>query len=90
MIAQTIQKITKRAPAKVLIVDDEPQVRRALRTILTSQGCAVVEVRDGEEALEEIKADPPDLILLDINLPASTVLKPAERFETPRMSRSSW
>jgi two-component system KDP operon response regulator KdpE len=69
VIAQPVQKLTKRAPAKVLIVDDEPQLRRALRTILVTQGCSVIEVRDGQEALEEIKADPPDLVLLDINMP---------------------
>jgi two-component system, OmpR family, KDP operon response regulator KdpE len=69
VIAQSSPTVAKRAPPKILIVDDEPQVRRALRTILTTQGCAVVEARDGEEALEEMKADPPDLVLLDINMP---------------------
>jgi two-component system KDP operon response regulator KdpE len=53
----------------VLVVDDEPQVRRALRAILTGHGCSVVEARDGEEAVEEIAADRPDLVLLDINMP---------------------
>lgn len=66
---QTTNKVVRRTPTKLLIVDDEPQVRRSLRTILTSQGCMVVEARDGEEAIEEIKADPPDLVLLDINMP---------------------
>lgn len=69
VIVQPTQKVTRRTPTKLLIVDDEPQVRRSLRTILTSQGCTVVEARDGEEALEEVKADPPDLVLLDINMP---------------------
>lgn len=63
------QKIAKRAPVKVLIVDHNPQVRRALRIVLTSQGCAAVEARDAKEALEELEADPPDLVLLEINLP---------------------
>jgi two-component system KDP operon response regulator KdpE len=54
---------------KVLIVDDERQVRRALRAILLSEGCSVVEAQNGDEALEEIKADRPDLVLLDINMP---------------------
>jgi len=83
LIAQPIPKTTKRSPAKILVVDDEPQVRRALRTILVSQGCSVVEARDGHEALEEIKADPPDLVLLDINMPG------IDGFETCRMIRDA-
>jgi two-component system KDP operon response regulator KdpE len=54
---------------KILIVDDEPQIRRVLRTTLTSQGYTVAEARTGDEALEEVRADRPDLILLDVNLP---------------------
>lgn len=59
----------KKLPSKVLVVDDDSQIRRAFRTILASQGCRVIEARDGEEAIEEIKADCPDVVLLDINLP---------------------
>jgi two-component system KDP operon response regulator KdpE len=53
----------------VLIVDDEPQIRRVMRTTLTSQGYAVVEARTGEDALEKLRGDHPGLILLDVNLP---------------------
>jgi len=55
--------------AKILVVDDAPQVRRVMRTSLTSQGYTVYEARDGEEALEAVRATPPDLILLDVNMP---------------------
>lgn len=51
------------------MVDDDSQIRRAFRTILAGQGCTVIEARDGYEAIEEIKADCPDLVLLDINMP---------------------
>src|SRR5271163_1729585 len=81
--AQTPQTATKRQSAKVLVVDDEPQVRRALRAILTGHGCSVVEARDGEEAIEEITADRPDLVLLDINMPG------IDGFETCRGIRES-
>jgi two-component system KDP operon response regulator KdpE len=53
----------------VLIVDDEPQIRRVMRTTLTSQGYAVVEAKTGEDALEKLRGDHPGLILLDVNLP---------------------
>jgi two-component system, OmpR family, KDP operon response regulator KdpE len=53
----------------ILIVDDNPQIRRALRTILISQGFVVLDARTGEEALEMIRQEHVDLILLDVNLP---------------------
>lgn len=55
--------------ATVLVVDDEPQIRRVLRTTLTSQGYAVIEARSGDEALEVIRGEQVDLILLDLNMP---------------------
>jgi len=61
--------------AKILIVDDEPQIRRVLRTTLTSQGYTVVEARTGDEALEEIRHERPDLILLDVNMPGRSGLE---------------
>jgi two-component system KDP operon response regulator KdpE len=56
-------------PPTVLIVDDEPQIRRTLLTILTSQGYPVIEARTGDEALEKLRRERPDLILLDFNMP---------------------
>jgi two-component system KDP operon response regulator KdpE len=53
----------------VLIVDDSPQIRRALRTILIPHGFVVIDVRSGEEALELIRKERVELILLDVNLP---------------------
>jgi two-component system KDP operon response regulator KdpE len=53
----------------ILIVDDNPQIRRALRTILISQGFVVMDARTGEEALDLIRKERVELILLDVNLP---------------------
>jgi two-component system, OmpR family, KDP operon response regulator KdpE len=53
----------------ILIVDDNPQIRRALRAILVPRGFTVVDARSGEEALELIRREQVDLILLDVNLP---------------------
>jgi len=53
----------------VLIVDDNPQIRRALRAILISQGFVVMDARTGEEALDLIRKERVELVLLDVNLP---------------------
>lgn len=53
----------------ILVVDDSPQIRRALRTILISQGFVVIDARTGEDALELIRKQRVELILLDVNLP---------------------
>jgi two-component system KDP operon response regulator KdpE len=79
LIAQPIPPSVRREPAKILVVDDEPQVRRAMRAILSGHGCSVIEARDGEEALEEVKADRPDLVLLDINLPGMNGLETCKK-----------
>jgi two-component system KDP operon response regulator KdpE len=55
--------------ATVLVVDDEPQIRRVLLTVLTSQGYSVIEAKSGDEALERIRSEHTDLILLDVNMP---------------------
>lgn len=54
---------------RVLIVDDEPQIRRILRTTLSGAGYEVKEARDGHEAQVALREFRPDLILLDINMP---------------------
>jgi two-component system KDP operon response regulator KdpE len=53
----------------ILVIDDEPQLRRAMRATLTDLGYAVIESKTGEEALEILRHDTPDLILLDLNMP---------------------
>lgn len=55
--------------ATILVVDDEPQIRRVVRTTLTSRGYSIVDAGSGEEALESVRHEKPDLILLDINMP---------------------
>jgi two-component system, OmpR family, KDP operon response regulator KdpE len=55
--------------ASILVVDDEPQIRRVMRTALTASGYSVVEAPSGEKALEQMRQSRPDLVLLDINMP---------------------
>ncbi len=61
--------------ATILVVDDEPQIRRVMRTSLTSEGYTILEARSGEEALETLRSERPDLVLLDINMPGISGLE---------------
>jgi two-component system KDP operon response regulator KdpE len=54
---------------RILIVDDDPQIRRVMRVTLVAQGYEVVDARSGEEALERMRDDKYDLVLLDMNMP---------------------
>ena len=56
-------------PAMLLIVDDEPQVRKLLETLLQHEGYQTLTASSGEEALALVAQQPPDLILLDIMMP---------------------
>ena len=53
----------------VLVVEDHPTMRGALRAILEVGGYRVREVADGRAALEAVAVDPPDLLILDLNIP---------------------
>jgi len=53
----------------ILVVDDEPQIRRVLRSTLSSQGYVITDAKSGEEALESFRKERPDLVLLDVNMP---------------------
>jgi two-component system KDP operon response regulator KdpE len=53
----------------ILVVDDEPQIRRVMRTALSSNGYTVIEGKSGEEALEIMRKERPELVLLDVNMP---------------------
>jgi two-component system, OmpR family, KDP operon response regulator KdpE len=54
---------------RILVVDDEPQIRRIMRTTLTGLGYEVDDAKSGEEALGKVREYRPDLVLLDINMP---------------------
>jgi two-component system KDP operon response regulator KdpE len=54
---------------RILVIDDEPQIRRLMRTTLIGAGYEVEDARTGEEGLEKVNTYHPDLVLLDINMP---------------------
>jgi two-component system KDP operon response regulator KdpE len=55
-----------------LLVDDEPQIRRILRAVLVAKGYDVMEAECGEDALNLLRFEEYDLLLLDINMPGIT------------------
>ena len=73
----------------VLVVDDDPAIRRALERALSAEGYGVALAEDGEQALERVAFEPePDLVLLDLGLPDIDGVKIVERLradgnETP-------
>lgn len=69
--------------ASILVVDDEPQIRRTLRATLAPLGYEVADAASGEAALESLQEARPDLVLLDLNLPGMNGL------ETCRQIRAS-
>jgi two-component system response regulator AtoC len=69
--------------ARVLIVDDEKTFRVVAEAALAAEGYEVQAVSNGREALEAFRQQPPDLVVLDRNLPDSDGLSLLERFRTP-------
>ena len=60
---------------RILVVDDEPQLRRVLRSTLSALGFIVADADSGEAALERVREEKFDLILLDINMPGLSGLE---------------
>jgi two-component system KDP operon response regulator KdpE len=70
-------------PLRILVVDDEPAIRRYLKTSLSAQGYLVLEAEDGTAGLASIKRDPVDVLVLDLGLPGM------DGFEVIRTLRGS-
>lgn len=72
---------------KILVVDDEKPIADILQFNLTKEGYSVVTAYDGDEALEKVEAEKPDLILLDIMLPKrdgmEVVREVRKKYDTP-------
>jgi two-component system KDP operon response regulator KdpE len=67
---------------RVLVVDDDSQIRRVMRTTLEARGYEVDEAGSGEQALELTRSEKYELILLDINLPAKTGIETCREIRT--------
>src|ERR1035437_9501719 len=68
---------------RILVVDDDPQIRRAMKATLTARHYQVSDSRTGEEALDKLRSETYDLVLLDMNMPGTGGI------ETCRLMRSS-
>jgi two-component system response regulator HydG len=64
---------------RVLVVDDEPALRKSLARILTSRGCEVLTADDGQAAVESLEQVQPDVILSDLLMPRMTGLELLEQ-----------
>jgi two-component system KDP operon response regulator KdpE len=75
------------APIRVLLVDDEPAIRRALRTALSELGFETVEASRGEDALHVVRSHSFDAVLLDVKMPGIGGLKTLARLRAfaPRL-----
>ena len=65
----TSAKANQNGKRNILVVDDEPQITRVLKTTLSSQGYGIRTASDGEEALQAMREWPPDLIVTDLRMP---------------------
>jgi len=67
---------------KVLNVDDEPQARRAIKIALIARGVEVLEAASGEEAIEKLHEDGPDVVLLDVKMPGMSGIETCRTIRT--------
>ena len=69
-------------PKKVLVVDDDPDVRLINRTVIEENGYTALVAEDGEQGLQIIKKEAPDLVLLDILMPKQSGLRLYSQLKT--------
>ncbi len=74
-------------PGKILVVDDDPDILDAVTMILESQGYKVVTARDGIEGLATLKAENPDIMILDLLMPKMDGFAVCKELQDPRWSR---
>jgi DNA-binding response OmpR family regulator len=73
--------------AKILVIDDDPDILDAVSMILESQGYEVVTARDGIEGLATLKAENPDLMILDLLMPKMDGFAVCKELQDPRWSK---
>jgi len=74
---------------KILIVDDDPDIREAICAVLEAHSYQVVTARDGEEGLDKLKEERPDLMILDLLMPKMDGFAVLKELQDPRRSKYS-
>ena len=74
-------------PGKILVVDDDPDILDAVSMILETQGYEVVTARDGVDGLATLKAENPDLMILDLLMPKMDGFAVCKELQDPRWSK---
>ncbi len=73
--------------AKILIVDDDPDIREAISAVLEAHSHQVVIARDGKEGLAKLKEERPDLMILDLLMPGMDGFAVLKELQDPRRSK---
>jgi CheY-like chemotaxis protein len=72
----------------ILVVDDEPDIVRVVSRIMEARGHTVRTAHDGTEALAQVRAERPDVIILDLNLPGMNGFEVTSRLRADESTRS--
>ncbi len=73
--------------SKILAVDDDPDILDVITTVLEAQGYVVVTARDGEDGLEKLKKEKPQLMILDLLMPKKDGFAVLKDIKDPRWSK---
>jgi CheY-like chemotaxis protein len=84
----TLKSVERGGPIRVVVVDDEKANLDLLEALLMDAGFGVVTVQDGQEAIDTIKAAPPDLVLLDLLMPRVSGFDVVEALRADERTRS--
>ena len=73
--------------AKILLVDDDPDILDAMSAVLTSHEYTVITARDGQDGLDKLRSEKPDLMILDLMMPRMDGFAVCEELLDPRWAK---
>lgn len=74
---------------KIMVVDDEPEVIRLVRNMLGKEGYQVIEAHSGQECLDKLRKEKPDLVLLDVIMPGMDGWEVCKRIREDERTRDT-